>query len=108
MQTEAAVLLQLDGRTVRRWIEGTRPTPNVVIEHFRGLVDALDQTAQAITRKMGVPGLLLLCRRDRDVWRAVDRGTLRESFLPPRPKGQKVNLVEISRDTGVVFVQFPF
>src|ERR1700732_4896424 len=29
-QTEAAALLQVDGRTVRRWADGTRPTPNVV------------------------------------------------------------------------------
>jgi hypothetical protein len=66
-QTEAAALLQVDGRTVRRLLEGTRPTPNVVIGHFHGLVDALDQTAQAITLKMGVPGLLLVYRQDRDV-----------------------------------------
>src|SRR3979411_518109 len=66
-QTDAAALLQVDGRTVRRWIEGSRPTPKVVIEHLRGLVDALDQTAQAITLKMGIPAVLLLYRRDRDV-----------------------------------------
>ena len=56
--SRGALAAQVDGRTVRRWIEGTRPTPNVVIEHFRGLVDALDQTAQAITRKMGFPGFV--------------------------------------------------
>ena len=66
-QTEAAALLQVDGRTVRRWLEGTRPTPKVVIERLRALADALDQTAQAITMNLGVPALLLLYRRDRDV-----------------------------------------
>ena len=66
-QTDAAALLQVDGRTVRRWIEGSRPTPKAVIEPLRGLVDALDQPAQAITLKMGIPAVLLLYRRDRDV-----------------------------------------
>jgi hypothetical protein len=64
-QTEAAALLQVDGRTVRRWLEGTRPTPKVAIERLRTWAYCLDQTAQAII--MGVPAVLLLYRRDRDV-----------------------------------------
>jgi hypothetical protein len=66
-QTEAAALLQVDGRTVRRWIEGTRPTPKVAIERLRTWAYALDQTAQAVIMGMGVPTVLLLYRRDRDV-----------------------------------------
>jgi DNA-binding transcriptional regulator YiaG len=34
-QTATAELFQVDSRTVRRWIEGTRPTPKVAIEHLR-------------------------------------------------------------------------
>jgi transposase len=34
-QNEAAALFQVDGRTVRRWIEGTRPTPKAAIERLR-------------------------------------------------------------------------
>jgi transcriptional regulator with XRE-family HTH domain len=67
-QTQAAALFQVDGRTVRRWIEGTRPTPEAVIEYLRALADALDQTAQAITMSRG--GALRFCCstvRDRDV-----------------------------------------
>jgi transcriptional regulator with XRE-family HTH domain len=66
-QSDAAALLQVDGRTVRRWIEGTRPTPKVAIERLRAWAYALDQTAQAIITGMGVPAVLLLYRRDRDV-----------------------------------------
>jgi hypothetical protein len=65
-QTEAAALLRVDGGTVRRWLEGTRPTPKVAIEHLRAWVYALDQTAQAIIMRTGVP-VLLLYRLDRDV-----------------------------------------
>jgi hypothetical protein len=66
-QTEAAALLQVDGRTVRRWIEGTRPTPKVAIERLRAWAYALDQTAEGIILGMGGPAVLLLYRRDRDV-----------------------------------------
>src|SRR5450432_2239409 len=66
-QTEAAALLQVDSRTVRRWIEGTRPTPKVAIERLRTWAYALDQTAQGIIMGMGVPAVLLHYRRDRDV-----------------------------------------
>jgi hypothetical protein len=66
-QAEAAALFQVDGRTVRRWIEGTRPTPQVAIDHLRAWVSSLDQTAQVIIARMGVPAVLLLYRRDRDV-----------------------------------------
>jgi transcriptional regulator with XRE-family HTH domain len=66
-QTDAAALLHVDARTVRRWLEGTRPTPKVAIEHLRGFANALDQAAQAITTSTGAPALLLLYRRDRDV-----------------------------------------
>ena len=59
-------MFQVDGRTVRRWLEGTRPTPKVTIEHLRAWVYALDQTAQAIITRTGVP-VLLLYRLDRDV-----------------------------------------
>jgi hypothetical protein len=57
----------LPQRIVRRWLEGTRPTPEAVIEYLRALADALDQTAQAITMSRGGPAVLLLYRRDRDV-----------------------------------------
>ena len=33
-QTEAAALFQVDVRTVRRWLEGTRPTPKGAIERL--------------------------------------------------------------------------
>jgi hypothetical protein len=66
-QTEAAALLQVDGRTVRRWLEGTRPTPEVAIERLNAWAYALDQTAQAITMRTLVPAALLVYRRDRDV-----------------------------------------
>jgi transcriptional regulator with XRE-family HTH domain len=66
-QADAAALFQVNSRTVRRWLEGTRPTPKVVIERLRALAEALDRTAQAITMNLGVPALLLLYRRDRDV-----------------------------------------
>jgi len=66
-QTEAAALLQVDSRTVRRWIEGTRPTPKVAIERLRTWAYALDQTAQGIIMGMGVPAVQLHYRRDRDV-----------------------------------------
>jgi hypothetical protein len=65
--TEAAALLQVDGRTVRRWIEGTRSTRKAAIERLRTWAYCLDQTAQAIIMRMGVPAVLLLYRRDRDV-----------------------------------------
>jgi transcriptional regulator with XRE-family HTH domain len=66
-QTEAAALLQVDGRTVRRWAEGTRPTPKFAIERLRAWAYALDQTAEGIIMRKGVPAVLLLYRRDRDV-----------------------------------------
>ena len=66
-QAEAAALFQVDGRTVRRWLEGTRPTPKVAIERLRTWAYALDQTAQGIIMGMGVPAVLLHYRRDRDV-----------------------------------------
>jgi transcriptional regulator with XRE-family HTH domain len=66
-QTEAAALLQVDGRTVRRWLEGTRPTPKVAIERLNAWAYALDQTAQAVTMRTGDPAALLVYRRDRDV-----------------------------------------
>ena len=66
-QTEAAALLQVDCRTVRRWLEGTRPMPKVAIERLNAWAYALDQTAQAIIMGTGVPGALLVYRRDRDV-----------------------------------------
>jgi hypothetical protein len=66
-QAEAAALFQVDGRTVRRWIEGTRPTPQVAIDHLRAWVSSLDQTAQAIIVRLGVPAVLPLYRQDRDV-----------------------------------------
>src|SRR5271169_3475200 len=67
-QTEAAALLHVDGRTVRRWLQGTRPTPKVAIDHLRTWADALDQASDAIiTRMVGVRAVLLLYRRDRDV-----------------------------------------
>jgi hypothetical protein len=65
-QTDAAALLQVDGRTVRRSLEGTRPTPKVAIERLRTWAYALAQTAQAIIMGMGVPAVLLLYRQDRD------------------------------------------
>jgi transcriptional regulator with XRE-family HTH domain len=66
-QAEAAALFQVDGRTVRRWLEGTRPTPEVAIERLNAWAYALDQTAQAIIMRTGAPGALLVYRRDRDV-----------------------------------------
>jgi hypothetical protein len=60
-------MFQVDGRTVRRWIEGIRPTPQGAIDHLRAWVSSLDQTAQVIIARMAVPAVLLLYRQDRDV-----------------------------------------
>jgi hypothetical protein len=66
-QTEAAALLQVNGRTVRRWVEGTRPAPKAVIDYLRALTDSLDRIAQATTMGLRGPAVVLLYRRDRDV-----------------------------------------
>ena len=55
-QAEAAALVQVDGRTVRRWIEGTRPTPKVAIERLRAWVYALNQTALSYLGNASPPG----------------------------------------------------
>jgi DNA-binding transcriptional regulator YiaG len=41
-QSDAAALLHVDARTVRRWLEGTRPTPKVAIERLNAWGSALD------------------------------------------------------------------
>jgi hypothetical protein len=81
-QTEAAALLQVDGRTVRRWIEGTRPTPKVAIERLRAHGPTPSINRAGDHHGNGRPAVLLLYRRDRDVPpldRFEDRG------LPPCP-----------------------
>jgi hypothetical protein len=87
-QAEAAALLQVDGRTVRRWLEGTRPTPKVAVERLRTWAYALDQTAQAIIMGMGVPAVLLLYRRTWE-WRnqnPLDYPTISTRIWKNRPK----------------------
>ena len=52
---------------MRRWLEGTRPTPKGAIERLNAWAYALDQTAQAIIMRTGAPAALLVYRRDQDV-----------------------------------------
>ena len=66
-RADAAAMLQVDVRTVRRWLAGTRPTPKVAVERLRAWAYCLDETAQRIIKAMGVPAVLLLYRWDRDV-----------------------------------------
>ena len=66
-RSDAAEMLGVDIRTVRRWLAGSRPTPKVAVERLRTWAYCLDETAQGIITGMGVPAVLLLYRWDRDV-----------------------------------------
>jgi len=66
-RTDAAEMLGVDIRTVRRWLAGTRATPKAAVERIRTWAYCLDETAQGIITGMGVPAVLLLYRWDRDV-----------------------------------------
>jgi transcriptional regulator with XRE-family HTH domain len=70
-QTDAAPLLGVSGRTVRRWIEGVRTPPAVAIDRLAALARALDHgadlTARALDEAGSAPAVLLVYRRDQDV-----------------------------------------
>ena len=46
-QTEAAALVGVSGRTMRRWIEGVRIPPAVAIDRLAALARSLDQVADS-------------------------------------------------------------
>ena len=65
-QTEAAALVGVSGRTMRRWIEGVRIPPAVAIDRLAALARSLDQVADS--KEAGsAPAVVLVYRRDRDV-----------------------------------------
>jgi hypothetical protein len=70
-QTDAAPLLGVAGRTVRRWIEGVRTPPAVAIDRLAALARSLDQVAdfkvRALDEAGSAPAVLLVYRRDQDV-----------------------------------------
>ena len=70
-QTDAAALLGVAGRSMRRWIEGAQPPPAVVIERLAALARELDQVADqlvsAINQEESEQAILLVYRRDDDV-----------------------------------------
>jgi transcriptional regulator with XRE-family HTH domain len=70
-QTDAAALLGVAGRTVRRWIEGVGAPPAVAIDQLKALVRTLDMEAngavQAMDRARPRPAVQLVYRRDQDV-----------------------------------------
>jgi hypothetical protein len=70
-QTDAAPLLGVAGRTVRRWIVGVRTPPAGAIDRLAALARALDQGADLKVRALdeagSAPAVLLVYRHDQDV-----------------------------------------
>jgi transcriptional regulator with XRE-family HTH domain len=70
-QLDLARLLRVNGRTVRRWIEGVCKPPAAAIEELEVLARTLDEDADFVVRAMGEQGsaaaALLVYRRDYDV-----------------------------------------
>ena len=53
-QTEAAALVGVAGRTMRRWMEGVRKPPAVAIDRLAALARAQGQVADSMIRALGV------------------------------------------------------
>jgi transcriptional regulator with XRE-family HTH domain len=70
-QLDLARLLRVNGRSVRRWMEGVCTPPAVAIEQLEALAHTLDEDADYVVRAMGEQGsaaaALLVYRRDYDV-----------------------------------------
>jgi transcriptional regulator with XRE-family HTH domain len=70
-QTEAAALVGVASRTMRRWMEGVCKPPAVAIDRLAALARAQGQVADSMVRALGeagsAPGIVLVYRRDRDV-----------------------------------------
>ena len=70
-QTDAAALLCVAGRTMRRWMEGVRAPPAVAIDRLAALARALDQAADDTVRMIReatpAAAVLMVYGRDRDV-----------------------------------------
>jgi transcriptional regulator with XRE-family HTH domain len=70
-QTEAAALVGVASRTVRRWMEGVRKPPAVAIDRLAALARAQGQVADSMVRALGeagsAPKILLVYRRNQDV-----------------------------------------
>jgi transcriptional regulator with XRE-family HTH domain len=70
-QTDAALVIGVAGRTVRRWIEGVRTPPAVAIDRLAALARSLDHVADLKVRALEEAGaaqaVVLVYRRDRDV-----------------------------------------
>ena|ERR1041384_6133453 len=70
-QTDAAKLLGVAGRTMRRWVEGRAIPPASVFDRLAALARALDQAADAKVRWMdppgGTPPAMVVYRRNRDL-----------------------------------------
>jgi transcriptional regulator with XRE-family HTH domain len=55
-QLDLARLLRVNGRTVRRWIEGVCKPPAAAIEQLEALAHTLDEDADFVVRAMGKQG----------------------------------------------------
>src|SRR5262249_49342435 len=70
-QADAAELLGVADRSVRRWMEGVSTPPTVAIDRLEALARTLDHLAetavQAIDEAGSDPAFLLIYRRDEDV-----------------------------------------
>jgi hypothetical protein len=68
---DAAAVLSVAGRTVRRWMEGIAAPPAEAISRLEALARELDQAAEAAVRAMhevgSAPAALAVYRRDEDV-----------------------------------------
>ena len=68
---EAAALLGVADRTVRRWMQGIAAPPAEAISRLEALARKLDQAADATVRAMNevgsAPAALAVYRRDQDV-----------------------------------------
>jgi len=84
-RADAAAMLQVDVRTVRRWLAGTRPTPKVAVERLRAWAYCLDETAQRIIKAMGVPAEHLGYQPDDNSSDQRGKGRGRRSVSPAQP-----------------------
>ena len=85
-QSEAARLIAVEDRTLRRWLEGQRAVPADVIERLTALSDALDRAASEAVKMIDEadgPVALLLYRRDEDVpdWAGLPSASVHRSMM---------------------------
>jgi transcriptional regulator with XRE-family HTH domain len=70
-QTDAAALLGVASRTVRRWMEGDRVPPVTAIDRLEALARDLDKAAASVVRAVGerrsAPAVFVVYRRDEDL-----------------------------------------